>query len=64
MDKYNVEKAIITTINRSKYHSKQKEAISEKNNGNQISKFMDGFKEVMLKGQLDHSDVKIIAEKA
>jgi len=61
MDRFNVEKAIITTINRSKYHHKQKEVVSQ---GDNISKFMDGFKEVMLKDQLDHSDVKTVAKKA
>jgi len=61
MDRFNVEKAIITTINRLKYHHKQKEAISQ---GNNVTKFMDGFKEGMLKDQLDHSDVKVVAEKA
>ena len=61
MDRFNVEKAIITTINRSKYHHKQKEVISQ---GDNITKFMDGFKEVMLKDQLDHYDVKTIAKKA
>ncbi len=61
MDRFNVEKAIITTINRSKYHQKQKEVISQ---GSNVTKFMEGFKEVMLKDQLDHSDVKVVAKKA
>ena len=64
MDRFNVEKAIITTINRSKYHHKQKEVISQASKGNEITKFMDGFKDVMLKDQLDHSDVKTLAKKA
>ncbi|MFX1457206.1 MAG: amidohydrolase family protein [Promethearchaeota archaeon] len=64
MDRFNVEKAIITTINRSRYHDKQKEVASQISNGQQISKFMDSFKDVMIQKQLDHSDVKIAAKKA
>ncbi len=64
MDRFNVEKAIITTINRSKYHIKQKEAVSQVDKGNEINIFMDRFKELMLQGQLDHSDVKMVAKKA
>ena len=64
MDRFNVEKAIITTINRSRYHTKQKEITSQADKGDEITKFMDRFKEVMIKGQLDHSDVKKIVEKA
>ncbi|MFW9822010.1 MAG: amidohydrolase family protein [Candidatus Thorarchaeota archaeon] len=64
MDRFNVEKAIITTINRSKYLDRQKEVASQISNGQQISKFMDTFKDVMIQEQLDHSDVKAAAEKA
>ena len=41
MDRYNVEKAIITTINRSKYHKRQKEVISKAGKEDKITKFMD-----------------------
>ena len=64
MDRFNVEKAIITTINRSKYHKRQKEVISQAGKEDKITKFIDGFKESILKGQLDHTDVKMVAKKA
>ncbi|MHA1932417.1 MAG: amidohydrolase family protein [Promethearchaeota archaeon] len=64
MDRFNVEKAIITTINRSKYHKKQKEVVSQVSKGNEVTKFMDGFKEIILKGQLDHTDVKAVVKNA
>jgi predicted TIM-barrel fold metal-dependent hydrolase len=63
MDRFNVQKAIITTIDRTKHHKTQKEVASQVGEDN-ISKFMDGFKESMIKGQLDHTDVKIVAKKA
>ncbi|MHA2037586.1 MAG: amidohydrolase family protein [Promethearchaeota archaeon] len=59
-----MEKAIITTINRSKYHNKQKEITSQVSKGDGVSTFMDRFKEIMIKGQLDHSDVKMVADIA
>ncbi|MHA2182906.1 MAG: amidohydrolase family protein [Promethearchaeota archaeon] len=64
MDRFNVEKAIITTINRSKYHTKQKEFTSQTSQGDDVNKFMDRFKKVMIRGQLDHSDVIAVVEKA
>ncbi len=63
MDRFNVQKAIITTIDRTKHHKTQKEAASQVGE-DKISTFMDGFKESMIKGQLDHTDVKIVAKKA
>jgi len=64
MDRFNVEKAIITTINRTKYHNRQKEVASKLDERDKAVKFMDSFKESMLKGQLDHTDVKELARKA
>ena len=64
MDQYNVEKAIITTINRTKYHERQKEVASTISEGDKITKFMADFKKLMTRGQLDHTDVKEIAKKA
>ncbi len=64
MDRYNVEKAIITTINRTKYYGKQKEAATKKSERDKMSKFLDDFKKMLPKGQLSHSDVIDIANKA
>jgi len=64
MDHHNVEKAIITTINRTKYYNKQKEAASTLGEEDNANKFMDDIKKLMQKGQLDHTDVKDIAKKA
>ncbi|MFW9939689.1 MAG: amidohydrolase family protein [Candidatus Thorarchaeota archaeon] len=64
MDHYNVEKAIITTINRNRFHEKQKEIASTVSEEDQATKFMADFKKSMSKGQLDHTDVKDIAKKA
>lgn len=64
MDRFNVEKAIITTINRTKYYKKQKEVTSTLGEEDNISKFRDDFKKLMAKGQLDHTDVKDIAKQA
>jgi predicted TIM-barrel fold metal-dependent hydrolase len=64
MDHYNVEKAFITTINRTKYHSKQKEYASKENQGENLSKYLNDFKNMMPKGQLSHQDVIDIANKA
>jgi predicted TIM-barrel fold metal-dependent hydrolase len=64
MDHYNVEKAIITTINRAKYHNKQKEYASNKERGESLSKYLSDFKNLMPKGQLSHQDVIDIAKKA
>lgn len=64
MDHYNVEKAIITTINRTKYHSKQRENASSMDERGKMAKFLDDFKNLMPKGQLSHKDVIDIAKKA
>ncbi len=64
MDRFNVEKAIITTINRTKYYKKQQEVTSTLGEEDNISKFRDDFKKLMAKGQLDHTDVKDITKQA
>ncbi|MFX1326566.1 MAG: amidohydrolase family protein [Promethearchaeota archaeon] len=64
LDYYNVEKAILTTINRTKYHSKQKEYASNANQGEEFSKYLNEFKNLMPKGQLSHQDVIDLANKA
>ncbi len=64
MDRFNVEKAIITTINRTKYHNNQKELSSKSSKGDKIKDFMDDFKKRIPKGQLPHQDVVDIANKA
>ena len=64
MDHYNVKKAIITTINRTRYHEKQKEIASTINEGDKTTKFLADFKKLMATGQLDHTDVKDIVKKA
>ncbi len=64
MNFYKVEKAILTTINRTKYHSKQKEYASNANQGENLSKYLNDFKNMMPKGQLSHQDVIDLANKA
>ncbi|MFW9785488.1 MAG: amidohydrolase family protein [Candidatus Heimdallarchaeota archaeon] len=64
MDRYNVEKAIITTINRTKYHRVQREVASNEEESSKLNKFMDDFKSMMNPDQLDHSDVKELAKMA
>ncbi|MCK4370328.1 MAG: hypothetical protein KAW03_04620, partial [Candidatus Lokiarchaeota archaeon] len=64
MDRYNVERAIITTINRTKYYGKQKEEASKMKEGDKMAKFLDDFKKMLPKNQLDHSDVIEITNKA
>ncbi len=64
MDHYNVEKAIITTINRVKYHSKQKEYASNTETPIDFTKYLDIIKNLMPKGQLSHQDVIDIYNKA
>ncbi len=64
MDRFNVEKAIITTINRTKYHDRQKETAFEMDEKTEVTQFMDSFKRLMPKGQLDHQDVIDYAKKA
>lgn len=64
MDRFNVEKAIITTINRTKYHNRQREAVSRAREGENVTEFMKDFRESVAQGQLDHTDVKDIAKRA
>ena len=64
MDHYNVEKAIITTINRAKYHQKQKEYASKTNGRANFNNYLDDFKSLMPKGQLSHKDVIELAQKS
>ena len=63
MDQYNVEKAIITTINRAKYHSKQKEFASNIDENDKFTKYLNDIKKLFPKGQLSHQDVIDIANK-
>ncbi|MFX1378745.1 MAG: amidohydrolase family protein [Promethearchaeota archaeon] len=64
MDHYNVEKAFITTINRAKIHQKQREVVSIVDDRDNLTKYIDNFKEIIPKGQLNHNDVIDIAKKA
>ena len=64
MDYHNVEKAIITTINRTKYYKKREEAAANLVEEDNTNKFMDNFKKLMQDGQLDHTDVKDLAKRA
>lgn len=64
MDHYNVEKAIITTINRTKFHNRRKEYASDGNLEDNFSKYLDDFKSMMPKEQLSHQDVIEIANRA
>ncbi|MFX0156187.1 MAG: amidohydrolase family protein [Candidatus Hodarchaeota archaeon] len=64
MDHYNVEKSIITTINRVKYHNKQKEYASSTEDQFDFSKYLREIQDLFPKGQLSHQDVIDIANKA
>jgi predicted TIM-barrel fold metal-dependent hydrolase len=64
MDRYNVEKAIITTINRAKYHDKQKEYASIMDDQLKFTEYIDDIKRLIPKGQLSHQDVIDISNKA
>jgi predicted TIM-barrel fold metal-dependent hydrolase len=64
MDRFNVDKAIITTINRTKYYTKQRELSTTLEDGERISKFKENFRGLIPKEQLDHTDVKEISKKA
>ncbi|MEJ2249119.1 MAG: hypothetical protein P8Y97_05590 [Candidatus Lokiarchaeota archaeon] len=70
MDKYHVEKAIITTINKTKYYSNAKEDTKavKANNGqksNDIAKNrFQRFRDSIPKGQLSHDDVIQLHKKA
>lgn len=64
MDRFNVEKAIITTINRTRVHENQREVTSKMRETDQITKFMNDFKKRIPKDQLPHEDVINLANKA
>ena len=64
MDRFNVEKAIITTINRTKYYNRQRAVALEAGEGENVTEFMKDFRELVAQGQLDHTDVKDIAKMA
>ncbi|TFG21578.1 MAG: hypothetical protein EU529_13190 [Promethearchaeota archaeon] len=64
MDRFNVEKAIITTINRAKFFQKNDNSENVNPLENNMADLLKNFKKVMLKGQLPHQDVIDIANKA
>ena len=65
MDRFNVEKAIVTTVNRAKFFSKEnKDQMKRMFESKNTSDILESFKKVMLKGQLPHHDVIDIAKKA
>ncbi|MHA1688604.1 MAG: amidohydrolase family protein [Promethearchaeota archaeon] len=64
MDKYNVEKAIITTINRTKYYEKKEEESPSKQNQLSESNQLEKFLKMAPKGQIPHDDVIKIAKRA
>ena len=64
MDAHNVEKTIITTISRAKFHSDKDKSREDESGSNNLIKIMENFKKVMLTGQLPHKDVIEIANKA
>ena len=64
MDQYNVQKAILTTINRAKIHKNQKDIASDSEGKNKMIKLLENFKNIQPKGQLSHQDVIDISKKA
>ena len=65
LNRHNVEKAIITTINRAKFYPEEdKSGIKTSPKITNISEALENFKKVMLRGQLPHQDVIDIANKA
>ncbi|MFX1257280.1 MAG: amidohydrolase family protein [Promethearchaeota archaeon] len=60
MDRFNIEKAIITTINRTKVSLKNDDI----DKSNKMNYMLENFKKIMPKGQLSHQDVIDIAKKA
>ena len=64
MDRFNIEKAIITTINRAKFFQKNDKSGNINPLENNMADILKNFKKVMLKGQLPHQDVIDIANKA
>ncbi len=64
MDQYNVEKAILTTINRAKIHKSQKDIASDSGEKDKMTKLLENFKNIQPKGQLSHQDVIDISKKA
>lgn len=64
MDQYNVQKAILTTINRAKIHKSQKDIASDSEGKDKMIKLLENFKNIQPKGQLSHQDVIDISKKA
>ncbi|MFX1409826.1 MAG: amidohydrolase family protein [Promethearchaeota archaeon] len=64
MDRFNVEKAVITTINRTKFHKNQNDPPANADDRDDMTKFLENFRRRMPKGQLSHEDVIEIANKA
>ena len=64
MDYYNVQKAILTTINRVKIHKRQKDIASDSEGKDKMIKLLENFKNIQPKGQLSHQDVIDISKKA
>ncbi len=64
MDQYNVEKAILTTINRAKIHKNQKDIASDSEGKDKMIKLLENFKNMQPKSQLSHQDVIDISKKA
>lgn len=64
MDRYNVEKAIITTIHRTKYQGSENSVNTENQINNSQLNMFQRFKNILLKGQISHQDVIDIAKRA
>lgn len=64
MDQYNIQKAILNTINRAKIHKNQKDIASDSEGKNKMIKLLENFKNIQPKGQLSHQDVIDISKKA
>ena len=64
MDQYNVQKAILTTINRAKIHKRQKDIALDSEGKDKMIKLLENFKNIQPKGQLSHQDVIDISKKA
>ncbi len=64
MDHHNVQKAILTTINKSKIHRNQKDIASDSKGTDKMIRLLENFKNIQPKGQLSHQDVIDISKKA
>jgi predicted TIM-barrel fold metal-dependent hydrolase len=64
MDRFSVEKAIITTINRMKFNTKDDREVASDAADKNAMNSIERFKELMPKGQISHQDVIDIAKKA